>query len=72
MGAGASPPQRDIIRPARGSEAAVKKIILGVSALLFLAAVASAVYSLLFGCPHGGSYHCVQGYNREVCGCPQS
>lgn len=50
----------------------MKKIILGIAALLFLAAAASAVYSLIFGCPHGGSYHCVQGFNREVCGCPQS
>ncbi|QND55298.1 MULTISPECIES: hypothetical protein [Mesorhizobium] len=50
----------------------MKKIILGVAALLFLVAILATVYSLIFGCPHGGSYRCVQGSNREVCGCPQS
>ncbi|MGX7873365.1 hypothetical protein ACVDG5_011825 [Mesorhizobium sp. ORM6] len=50
----------------------MKKLILGVAAVLFLVVAAAAAYSLLFGCPHGGSYRCVQGFNREVCGCPQS
>ena len=61
-----------MLRVARRLEAAVNKIILGVVALMFMAAAGAAIYSLLFGCPHGGSYHCVQGFNREVCGCPQS
>jgi hypothetical protein len=56
----------------RWSEAAVKKIILGVAALLFLVVILATVYSLIFGCPHGGSYRCEQGFNRKVCGCPQS
>lgn len=56
----------------RWSEATVKKIVFGVAGLLLLVAVLAAVYSLIFGCPHGGSYRCVQGFNREVCGCPQS
>lgn len=52
-------------------EVTVKKVILGVAALLFLIAAMAAVYSLLFGCPNGGSYRCEQRFNREVCGCPQ-
>lgn len=50
----------------------MKKVILGIAALLFLAVALMTAYSLLFGCPHGGSYRCVQGFNRETCGCPQS
>ena len=50
----------------------MRKVILGVAALLFLSAAIATAYSLLFGCPHGGSYQCVQRINREVCGCPQS
>ncbi|MGX8013319.1 hypothetical protein ACVDG8_032275 [Mesorhizobium sp. ORM8.1] len=50
----------------------MKKVILGIVVLLFLAVALSTVYSLLFGCPRGGSYRCVQGFNRETCGCPQS
>lgn len=53
-------------------EGTVKKVILGIVVLLFLAVGMTTVYSLLFGCPHGGPYRCVQGFNREICGCPQS
>jgi hypothetical protein len=50
----------------------MKKVIFGLVALMFLIAAATAAYSLIFGCPHGGSYHCEQRFNREVCGCPES
>jgi hypothetical protein len=65
------PPRTSQNETSRRSEVDVKKVVLVIVALLFLALAFSAAYSLLFGCPHAGSYRCVQGFNRETCGCPQ-
>jgi hypothetical protein len=50
----------------------VGKVIVGIAALMFLLAAVSTIYSLIFGCPHGGKYRCEQRINRYVCGCPES
>ncbi|MGT2468956.1 hypothetical protein ACVOMV_36470 [Mesorhizobium atlanticum] len=50
----------------------VGKLIVGLVLLMFLIAFAVTAYSLIFGCPHGGSYHCEQRNQREVCGCPDA